>query len=200
MSDPRPSFYDDLAETLAEAWRLIARGVADRRSPFHHPVVATAGLDGAPRARTVILRGCDVAGRVLRFHTDLRSEKAAEIAARPDVALHFYDPGAKIQLRLSGTAALHRDDQVADAAWAGSRLFSRQCYGVAPGPGTPIAAGGDFTLPEATDEGTAAGRAHFAAVMVHVASLEWLYLAAAGHRRARFDWSSGSPQAVWLTP
>jgi pyridoxamine 5'-phosphate oxidase len=200
MSLPPPSFYDGLDETLAEAWRLIARGVADRRSPFHHPVAATLGLDGFPQARTVILRGCDAAGRTLRFHTDARSRKAEEIAADARAALHFYDPGAKIQVRVSGAAALHRDDAVADAAWAGSRVFSRQCYGIAPGPGTPVAAGGAFTLPDATDDATSTGRAHFAAVTVRIMRLEWLYLAAQGHRRARFTWSREGVTAEWLAP
>jgi pyridoxamine 5'-phosphate oxidase len=200
MSLSPPSFYDDLDETLAEAWRLIARGVADRRSPFHHPVVATTGLDGSPQARTVILRGCDVASRVLRFHTDARSEKAREIAADPRTAMHFYDPGAKIQLRLSGRATMHRTDAAADAAWAGSRVFSRQCYGIEPGPGVAIDAGAGFTLPESTEQATQPGRAHFTAVTLAVSQLEWLYLAAAGHRRARFGWADGTPQSAWLAP
>jgi pyridoxamine 5'-phosphate oxidase len=195
-----PSFYDDLDETLAEAWRLITRGVADRRSPFHHPVLATVGIAGAPQARTVILRGCDPAARVLRFHTDARSEKAAEIAAYPDVALQFYDPSAKIQIRLAGAAALHRDDAAADAAWAGSRLQSRQCYAVLPGPGTKIGAGGDFALPEASEAATASGRAHFTTVTIQIRSLEWLYLAIQGHRRARFAWSGQDVDQTWLAP
>jgi pyridoxamine 5'-phosphate oxidase len=200
MSLVPPSFYDDLAETLAEAWRLIARGVADRRSPFHHPVVATNGLDGQPQARTVILRSCDVPTRTLRFHTDARSEKAREIAQDPRLTMHFYDPGAKIQVRLSGHATLHRDGAVADAAWSGSRVFSRQCYGITPGPGSAITAGGAFSLPEITDEATDIGRAQFTAVTVEATRLEWLYLAAAGHRRARFMWSDGSLQGGWLAP
>ena len=40
-----PSFYNDLDGTLAESWRLIARGMADRRSPFHHPTLATLGVN-----------------------------------------------------------------------------------------------------------------------------------------------------------
>lgn len=200
MSLPIPSFYDDLPETLSESWRLVARGVTDRRSPFHHPIVATIGLDGRPRARTVILRGCDAASRSMRFHTDARSEKIAEIGQDPRVALHFYDPGAKIQVRIEGRASLHREDAVADAAWAGSRLFSRQCYGVAPAPGAPIDQGGDFALPETTEEATAGGRANFVAVVVSVERLEWLYLAAAGHRRAAFSWRDGNLQAGWRAP
>jgi pyridoxamine 5'-phosphate oxidase len=200
MSLPPPSFYDDLMETLAEAWRLIARGVADRRSPFHHPTVATVGLDGFPQARTVILRACDVPARRLRFHTDARSMKIAETTADPRAAIHFYDPGAKIQLRLAGELTPHRDGAIADEAWAGSRVFSRQCYSVMPGPGVPLAAGGDFTLPDVTDAATAGGRANFVAVTFDVQRLEWLYLAAAGHRRARFDFTGEAPAAVWLTP
>ncbi len=197
---PVPSYYDDLAGTLAEAWRLLARGVADRRSPFHHPTLATIGLDGQPQARTVVLRACDGAGRRLRFHTDARSEKVGELTADVRASLHFYDSGAKIQLRLSGVATLHRDDPAAEAAWVGSRPMSRQCYGVAPGPGTEIGAGGDFNLPEITDEATAPGRANFTAVVIEATRLEWLYLAAAGHRRARFDWTGGELRAAWLAP
>lgn len=200
MTGAAPSHYDDLEGTLAEAWRLLARGVADRRSPFHHPVVASIGSDGAPQARTVILRGADAASRSLRFHTDARSRKISEITADGRVSLHFYDPGAKIQLRLAGLATVHRDDAVADAAWAGSRVFSRQCYGIAPGPGVPLPTGGAFTLPDVTDEATAPGRAAFTAVVIEVRSLEWLYLAAAGHRRATFDWTDGALAATWLTP
>jgi hypothetical protein len=200
MSFTPPSFYDDLNETLAESWRLLARGVADRRSPFHHPVVATIGLDGRPRARTVILRGCDPVVRLLRFHTDMRSQKTVEIRGDARVAMHFYDAGAKIQIRVDGIATLHGEDAAADAAWAGSRLFSRQCYGVTPGPGQPIAEGGDFSLPKTTEEGVAAGRANFIAVHVKVERLEWLYLAAAGHRRAVFDWDDDTLSSGWRAP
>jgi pyridoxamine 5'-phosphate oxidase len=200
MSEPAPSFYDDLTETLAESWRLIARGVADRRSAFHHPTVATIGLDGRPRLRTVILRACDVSRRTLRFHTDVRSEKIGEIGRDPRVSLHFYDPSSKIQLRLDGAATVNTDNAVADAAWAESRDFSRQTYGITPGPGTVIAAGADFALPEVNDEATAPGRVNFSAVTVEIERLEWLYLASAGHRRALFRWDGGNVKGQWRTP
>jgi pyridoxamine 5'-phosphate oxidase len=200
MSEPLSSFYDDLGETLAESWRLIARGVADRKSAFHHPAVATIGGDGRPRLRTVILRGCDAGSRVLRFHTDVRSEKVSEIRRDSRISLHFYEPASKIQLRLEGTAKVNTDNAVADAAWAGSRVFSRQCYGIEPGPGTAIADGDNFTLPETTDVATAAGRANFCAVTVSVERLEWLYLASSGHRRALFRWEQGTFEAGWLAP
>ena len=200
MSEPTPSFYNDLTETLAESWRLIARGVADRRSAFHHPTVATLGLDGKPKLRTVIVRACDTPRRILRFHTDIRSEKVIEIGRDPSASLHFYEPSSKIQLRLTGVATVNVDNAVADAAWAESRDFSRAAYGIAPGPGTVIAVGADFTLPEASYEATAPGRVNFCAVTVDIQSLEWLYLASAGHRRALFHWERGEAKGQWLAP
>lgn len=200
MSTPRPAFVDDLDATLAEAWRLIAQGVADRQAAFHHPVLATVGAGGEPQARTVVLRGCEVRQRVLRFHTDARSAKAGEVAGGARICLHFYDPVAKIQLRATGQAQLHHDDASADAAWAGSGLLSRQCYGIAPGPGTVIGAADAFSLPLPTEEAIAPGRANFLAVTVRVDRLEWLFLAIGGHRRARFDWTGDSLAACWLAP
>jgi pyridoxamine 5'-phosphate oxidase len=195
---PIPSFYNDLAETRTQAWALLARGVADRRSPFHAPTVASLGLDGRPRARVLILRGCDVAAGTLRFNTDRRTEKFAELGRDPRVSLTGYDAGAKIQIRVEGLASLHTDDVVADAAWQASRQFSRICYGTAPAPGTLLGEGGDFALPSEDAEITA-GRANFSTVVITVQTLEWLYLAHAGHRRARFDVAAGD-DGVWLTP
>jgi hypothetical protein len=199
MPIPLPAHHDDLQGTLAECWRMWSRGVADRRSPFHAPTVASIGLDGRPRARVAILRGCDPAGRVLRFHTDRRSSKFAELVADPRVALTAYDAGAKFQVRVEGRATLHTDDAAADAAWAGSRPFSRVCYGVDPAPGVEIAQGADFALPAEDDE-IAAGRANFCAVVIAVETMESLFLAQAGHRRARFAFRDGSTESVWLTP
>lgn len=195
-----PGHAGSLDAALAEAWRLLARGVADRRSPFHTICVANVDAAGAPSMRTVVLRGVDVPGRTLRFHTDRRSRKVADLVRDRRIALHGYDPGAKVQIRMSGLASVHAEDGVADAAWNGSRQFSRICYGVVPAPGDPIAAGGDFALPE-TEAEIAAGRANFAAVVVTVERLEWLYLAHSGHRRAAFAWDgAGKVQAGWLTP
>lgn len=191
---PRPGFADDLGETLAEAFRLLARGVADRRHPFHTPTLATIGADGAPRARTLVLRGFEAEARTLRLHTDTRSGKHAELEAEPRCALHAYDAGAQIQLRLTGRARLHRDDWLADAAWAASRPFSRLCYAAPDAPGSPVAA-----PPAAPREGD--GRAHFAAIALVFDALDWLWLDATGHRRARFTWHDGAaPRAEWLAP
>jgi hypothetical protein len=184
-----------LEDALADAFRLLSRGVADRRHPFHTPTLATLGADGAPSARTLVLRGFDPASRRLRLHSDARASKVAELSAEPRAALHFYDSGAALQLRLSGRVTLHLDDAVAESAWAGSRAFSRMCYAIQPAPATPCPA----PPPSPTDP--EAGRAHFCVLLFQMEGLEFLHLAATGHRRARLTWSAaGPPNATWLVP
>jgi hypothetical protein len=196
---PLPAFYDDLAGTFAELWRLLAEGAAQGRSGFHLPALATLGAEGTPRLRTVVLRAADRSAGTLRFHCDRRSDKAAEILANPACALAAYDEAAKIQIRVEGRATLHTDDAVAEAAWAGSRAMSRVCYAAEPGPGTALPAGGAYTLP---DEASAVplGRPHFAAVIVRAERLDLLYLDRRGHRRAAWRREEPDWQGGWIAP
>lgn len=192
-------FYNDLDATLGELWRRLARGVADRRSGFHTVQLASIGLDGAPRVRTVVLRGVDRAARRLRVHTDRRSPKFAEIAERPSVEVCAYDPRAKIQIRARGLAEVVTADG-AEPAWAASGAGSRVCYRTPAGPGTPLADAAAVD-PEPTAPAHAdAGREHFSVVLTTVARLDWLYLAARGHRRACFEWHEEGWQGTWLAP
>jgi hypothetical protein len=197
MPETDAALHDSLPATLARAFAMLSEGVTSRRGAAHSPALATIGLDGRPRLRTVVLREVDEAARTLRFHTDRRSEKVPEIEREPRVALHVYDQAAKFQMRVEGRASLHRDDAVADAAWAGSRAMSRACYGTVPAPGRPIGEGGAFRLPE-PDE-LDAGRANFAAVVVTLERIETLHLAFTGHRRALFRFE-GTWGATWLVP
>lgn len=198
MTD-QPPFYDDLAACLEEAWRRLCEGATSRRGAFHTPSLATIGLDGAPRLRTVVLRGADPGTRTLRFHTDQRSDKAAEIVRTPRVALHAYEAGAKIQVRIEGRARLHAQDAVTEAAWEAALPMSRICYGVVPGPGTPIPAGDAYAMPD-DEEKAARDRENFRVVLVTVERLEFLYLAFEGHRRARFSWDGEEMSGTWLVP
>jgi pyridoxamine 5'-phosphate oxidase len=196
------SFADQsLAESRSECMRLLARAVADRRAPMHTPSVATLGLDGRPRARVVVLRAFDAAARILRFHTDRRSEKFHELTTDPRIAILFYDAALKVQIRLEGHATLHHDDAVAEQAWQQSQSMSRHCYATTPDPGSVIVEAGAFQIPKGrilSDD----GKPNFVAVATEFNRLEWLWLGSDGHRRARFEWRAGEyePQAEWLVP
>ena len=198
MAEPAAT-HDDLDATLAECWRLLALGARERRTAFHEPALATVGLDGQPRVRTVVLRDALAGARSLRFHADRRSHKLVEIAREPRVTLHVYDGALKVQVRVAGRAAVHLDGPVAEDAWAAARPMSRATYAVDPGPGTGIAAGGAYAMPR-EEAAVAAARANFAAVAVEAVSVEFLHLAHAGHRRARFTWTGAAWEGTWLVP
>lgn len=192
-------FYNDLDETLAQVWLRLGRGTVDRRSGLHTVQLASIGLDGAPRVRTVVLRAVDPPARRLRMHTDRRSAKCAELLRQPAVEVCAYDARAKIQLRLRGLAE-PTTGSGADAAWTGSRPESRACYRATMAPGSPV---DDPTLldPDAGPAADAdAGREHFAVVPVTLTRIEWLYLAARGHRRALFEWTGRDWSSGWLAP
>lgn len=194
-----PAFYNDLDATLAMAWAQLARGVADRRAAFHTPTLGTIALDGSPSVRTVILRGCNIAARSLRFHTDRRSIKVTEIERDPRVSLHFYDAGQKIQLRLAGIVDVHSGDLVAETAWVKAQPMSRAIYGMTLPPGTVIE-NPVTSPPPIVPDGQTVGFENFVIADVVVTAIEWLYLGHQGHRRARFDWPEGQLQAAWLAP
>ncbi|MCW2764512.1 MAG: Pyridoxamine 5-phosphate oxidase, partial [Nocardioides sp.] len=72
---------------------------------LHEPnamVVATVGVDSAPSARMVLLKGLDERGFV--FFTNTRSRKGVELAANPRCALLFPWHPLERQVRVDGTA------------------------------------------------------------------------------------------------
>lgn len=104
-----------LDDVLADVFRRLSRGVADRRSAFRSPALATVGPDGRPQVRTVVLRGFDAAARLATVHSDLRAAKIEALRADPAAALHVWDDGAQVQVRIDGTAAISASDELARA-------------------------------------------------------------------------------------
>lgn len=183
-----------LADLPGLAWEMLADGVKRAAAPFHTPVLGTQSDDG-PELRTVVLRAADPDRRLLVCHTDLRSPKLRQISLDSGVRWLFYDPGAKLQLRMRALASLHQGDELARERWAASRERSRECYR------NPYAPGAAVDQPEAATQLLKEdGFANFAVIRTEVQAFEWLYLRAAGHRRARFDWQNGNWQGRWLAP
>jgi pyridoxamine 5'-phosphate oxidase len=193
-TDSHPS---DLPEILNLCWQLLDHGTKDRRSGFHHPVVATVDAMGKPKSRVVILREAHASGKTLRFNADIRTQKWGELAAQPSISLTFYDEPEKTQLRIDGRARLHTGDDTAKKAWDASQRMSRIGYCALPGPGTTIASPEHFNLPQPDDD-SSAGLANFGTIIIDVQSIEWLYLKVRGNRRALFDLDANTAQ--WLVP
>lgn len=91
----------------------IAAGVPEPNAM----VLATAGADGVPSARTVLLKGLDEDG--LAFYTNYESDKAADLDANPRAELVFPWHGMERQVRVAGVA--HRVDRAESAAYFATR-------------------------------------------------------------------------------
>ena len=124
--DPDP--IRQFARWLAEA---AAAGVPEHTAM----TLATAGADGRPSARVVLLKGFDERGFV--FYTNYGSLKGRHLAENPQAALSFFWPQLERQIRIEGVAErVSRDDSKAyfDSRPLGSRLgasLSRQSSVVA---------------------------------------------------------------------
>lgn len=190
---------DDLNAIEANVWELLANGAATSRSPFHTLVLASAGRDGAPKVRIVVLRAAERASRTLRIHTDIRSEKVRELGADPRAAISAYDPALKIQLRLEGTVTMHTSDAIAEAAWMASAPMSRACYAQIEAPGQPVAQPAPAPGPVRDDSRT--GFENFVAVRFIATRIDYLCLAASGHRRADLTWEGDDGwSSRWIAP
>lgn len=195
-----------LAEVLRSAWATLGQAALDRRHGFHVPTFATVGLDGAPCARSVVLRRVSPEVGEIWCHTDVRSAKVAEIAREPRVSWHFYAPEAKLQLRVAAIAEFQATGPRADDGWARSALSSRRCYLAPRAPGAACDAPSPNLPPgildrRPTEEETLPGRANFGVVITRATEIDWLYLASEGHQRARFTrGADGVWSGAWIEP
>ena len=84
--------------------------------------LATAGPQGSPSARMVLLRGFDADG--FAFYTNFESRKGGELAANPRAALLFHWPLLDRQVRIEGAVERLTDAQ-SDAYFNQRPLGSR---------------------------------------------------------------------------
>jgi pyridoxamine 5'-phosphate oxidase len=196
--------WDTLDGVLDEVWKMLKRGATRFNDPFHWPVLGTTGKDGCS-LRTVILRQLLLPDRILVCHTDSRAPKAHEIYHSNKISWLFYHPKKQVQVRITGQATLHTEDQIADDQWAATRITSRLNYCALQPPGTPVdrpSAGlPDFLLNKVpTLLESEKGRNNFMAIACRIDSIDWLILRIIGNRRARFEWHEGKLKASWLIP
>jgi pyridoxamine 5'-phosphate oxidase len=105
---------------LVRAW-LDDAAAADIAEPSA-AALATAGADGRPALRFVLVRGVDERGA--RFFTNYESRKAQALAANPHAALTFYWQPLERQLRLEGPVERLAPDE-SDAYFAARARDSR---------------------------------------------------------------------------
>ena len=197
------SHYEDSKEIEKKIWELLSTAVKDRFSEFRTPVFI-CGNDKDLDGRVVVLRKADPQNNFIQYHSDIRSSKIETIKQNPSCAILFYGKEEKIQLRVKAECNVHFDDEITKESWEKTGHISRKCYLVTNGPGTKSdkpTSGLDnkFDSFDFTKEESEEGYKNFCVIRCKVKSIEWLYLAAKGHRRALIDFN-GSKKFTWLIP
>lgn len=86
---------------MLEQW--FAEAAAADPNFYNAAALATAGRDGRPSSRIVLLKRHDRYG--VEFFTNGASRKARDLADRPDAAICLFWPGLGRQLRIEGPVA-----------------------------------------------------------------------------------------------
>ena len=197
-----PAYYEDFKEIKKKIWLMLDDAVTNRGSQFRIPTFI-CGDQSSFDGRIVVLRKSDQQNRLVQFHSDIRSDKIEKLKKNPNAAMLFYDKEEKIQVRLKVECTVNHNNDVTKESWSKTQHISRKCYLVDNGPGTESDIPTSGLKPELdnfefTMEQSEEGYKNFTVIQCKVKSIEWLYLAAKGHRRARFNLETNKD--TWLVP
>lgn len=203
MVENQVNYYENPLEIENKLWSLLVEAVKNRESEFRTPVFICGNkndLDG----RVIVLRKADKENRFLQFHSDIRSSKIKKIKENSNCSILFYGKKDKIQLRLKVIAEINFKNNITKESWEKTGHISRKCYLVTNGPGSVSekpTSGLDskFDNFDFTKEQSEEGYKNFCVIKCKIKTIEWLYLAAKGHRRALINFE-GSKKFTWLVP
>ena len=193
----QPAYYEDFKEIKKKNWLMLDDAVTNRSSQFRIPVFVCGDqkdFDG----RIVVLRKSHQSNSLLQFHSDIRSDKIPKLKNNKNAAMLFYDKKEKIQVRIKVECIINYNNEITKESWSKTGHISRKCYLVDNGPGTESSTPTSGLKPELdnyefTMKQSEEGYKNFTVIQCKIESIEWLYLAAKGHRRAKFDLVPGPP-------
>jgi len=198
----QPVYYEDFTEIKNKIWSMLDNAIKDRGSSFRIPVFICGSQDDFD-GRIVVLRKSDQSNNLIQYHSDIRSNKIAKLKSNKNASMLFYDKEEKIQVRLKVKCTVNHNNEITKESWLKTGHISRKCYLVDNGPGTESPTPTSGLKPELdnfefTMEQSEAGYKNFTVIQCKIKIIEWLYLAAKGHRRARFDLENNKER--WLVP
>tara|TARA_B100000965_G_scaffold322695_1_gene284260 strand:- start:386 stop:985 length:600 start_codon:yes stop_codon:yes gene_type:complete len=198
----QPAYYENFEEIKNKYWSMLEDAVSNRASSFRIPVFICSHQDEVD-GRIVVLRKSDRENNLLQFHTDFRSPKVEILKNNNKASLLFYDKEEKIQLRVKVNCEINNQNSITEESWKKTQHISRRCYLTDSPPGTssenPTSGmiskleDFDYTMDQSEE-----GFKNFTVIKCNIKSIEWLYLAAKGHRRAMFDIEN--TKESWLVP
>ena len=198
----QPAYYENLEEIQNKYWSMLNDAIINRNSPFRIPVFICSYEDKVD-GRIVVLRKSDREKNLLHFHTDIRSTKVNILNKNKTASLVFYDKEEKIQLRVKVDCIINNQNSITEASWKKTQHISRRCYLTDNPPGTISDSPTSGMISKLEDfdytlEQSEKGYKNFTVIQCKIKNIEWLYLAAKGHRRAKFDFETN--KNGWLIP
>jgi hypothetical protein len=189
----------DLKKSLEFVFSNLEKGVTERGHQFHLLVLGTIDKNNRPQNRNVVLRKVDMTNSLIRFHTDIRSNKIIDIKNNSSISLLGYDKVNKLQVRLTANAIVEESKEVLSDVWSKMYPMSRECYRVKDAPGKVVASR-DEVLFEDEGNDKLNGFENFVIINCHISSIETLFLHSSGHVRAKYIYENGAFHGEWLVP
>ena len=189
----------DLKKSLEFVFSNLEKGVTERGHQFHLLVLGTIDKDNRPQNRNVVLRKVDMTNSLIRFHTDIRSNKIIDIKNNSSISLLGYDKVSKLQVRLTANAIVEESKEVLSNVWSKMYPMSRECYRVKGAPGKVVASRDEVLFEDEGDD-KLNGFENFVIINCHISSIETLFLHSSGHVRAKYIYENGAFHGEWLVP
>lgn len=183
--------------SLDEIWDIVQlefnKAASLKRHPFKYVVLSSTN-GGQVHSRYVVLRKYVDNDRFLIF-TDSRSEKITDLTLNSACTIVGYHPGKSLQVRVNGTARIHRNNSTSQRYWNGVKNHSARAYTSVLSPGATI------NNPEEAyfwDEPISSE--HFTVLEIIPSTIEVLQLNRDHHIRALFTPGDPAIMPTFLAP
>lgn len=187
--------FDDIFQAIKHE---LNRGALDSKHPFRFVSFATQGEEG-PDVRYVVLRKIDKEFNFY-FFTDARSSKVSQLKNKEQIALLFYHPGKRVQIKVLGKAEIHQKNRISESFWSSVQGDSKKAYNSVLAPGDVVSdpENAFFWSNEMND-------AHFCLIKFCPLQLEGLQLNGLKHFRVQYIKTKNNQDeslwsSTWLVP
>lgn len=194
-----------LASIDEDVWCKLTSATKVRDHDLRYVSLASLSKNQVPVSRLLVLRGLHVTDRTLLFHTDIMSDKWAELSTHPKASILGFSSDVGEQFRFEGRVELFsHTSNIHQAEWDKLSTWSQNTYCGGP-PGDEANAPSldpNKDVEPPSDEQLAKGCSRFGVIKFKAERLDWFQLKRSDNRRAEFfyDTSGRIEKASWINP
>ena len=184
---------NSLEEIFQSVKHELHRGALDAKHPFRFVTLATKSENGVD-ARYVVVRSIDEELNIF-FFTDGRTSKVKQLVSFPDMALLFYHPAKRTQIKILGKALIHSNDEFKAKFWSKIQVEGQKAYNQILVPGSAIQ---DPSEAFAWNEPLTV--TNFTLIQVKPIEIDALQLKGNEHLRVLFKLQENRWKKKWIAP